>query len=115
MLLGLRTIVYPTPDLAASKAWFSDVLGAGPYFDQPFYVGFQVGGDELGLDPGADVADGPVTYWGVADIDSALAALVALGAVVHTPVRDVGEGIRLGSVRAPTGVIVGVIENPNAA
>jgi predicted enzyme related to lactoylglutathione lyase len=112
MLLGLRTIVYPAPDLAAAKAWFTQLVGAPPYFDEPFYVGFSVGGHELGLDPDADPAAGPVTYWGVADVDAAIAALVAQGADEHDPIRDVGEGIRLASVRGPGGVIVGVIENP---
>lgn len=48
MILGLRTAIYPTPDLAAGKKWYSEVLGLEPYFDQPFYVGFSVGGFELG-------------------------------------------------------------------
>ena len=62
MLLGLRTTIYPTADLEASKAWFTGLLGFGPYFDEPFYVGYEVGGYELGLNPDADVADGAVTY-----------------------------------------------------
>ena len=75
MFLGLRTVIYPAPDLAASKAWFRQVLGAEPYFDQPFYVGFQVAGYELGLDPHAEVSTGPISYWGVADADLARSAL----------------------------------------
>ncbi len=51
MLLGLRTAIYPVTDLAAAKQWYGQVLGAQPYFDQPFYVGFSVGGFELGLLP----------------------------------------------------------------
>ncbi len=112
-LLGLRTVIYPAPDLAASKEWFSELLGVDPYFDQPFYVGFEVAGYELGLDPEGDPAHGPVTYWGVADADVALAALHAAGAEPQTPVRDVGEGIRLATIREPAGSIIGVIENPN--
>jgi len=53
MILGLRTVIYPAPDLAAAKRWYSDLLGAAPYFDEPFYVGFSVGGFELGLVPDA--------------------------------------------------------------
>src|SRR3954447_26101792 len=113
MLLGLRTVVYPATDLAAAKAWFTQVLGKPPYFDEPFYVGFEVGGYELGLHPDADPADGPVTYWGVEDADAAYAALIAQGAEPHGPIADVGEGIRLGSVREPGGSLLGVIENPN--
>ena len=113
MFLGLRTVIYPAPDLAGSKAWFTRVLGAEPYFDQPYYVGFNVGGYELGLDPNADPADGPVTYWGVTNADSTFAFLVDAGATERTPVADVGEEIRLASVRQPDGSVFGIIENPN--
>lgn len=113
MLLGLRTVIYPAPDLAASKAWFTDLLGAPPYFDQPFYVGFSVGGYELGLDPSGDLATGPLTYWGVADVDTALAELKSAGAIVHSDVQDVGDGIRLAAVREPGGGVLGIIENPH--
>src|SRR5688500_8666444 len=50
-LLGLRTIIYKVPDLARAKAWYGETFGISPYFDEPFYVGFNVGGYELGLDP----------------------------------------------------------------
>jgi predicted enzyme related to lactoylglutathione lyase len=118
MFLGLRTVIYPAPDLAAAKAWFTEVLGFGPSFDEPFYVGFSVGasvgGYELGLDPTADPADGAVALWGVEDADAALAQLVAAGAtVIGDGVQDVGEGIRVASVRQPVGGVLGVIENPN--
>jgi catechol 2,3-dioxygenase-like lactoylglutathione lyase family enzyme len=113
MFLGLRTIVYPAPDLAASKAWFTEITGVEPYFDEAFYVGFEIGGYELGLVPDGDPAEGPVTYWGVEDADAAYARLVAGGATAKEPIHDVGGGIRLGSVREPGGSILGVIENPN--
>lgn len=57
MLLGLRTAIYRTPDLEAGKRWYTKVLGAAPYFDQPFYVGYNVGGYELGAEPCAEVQD----------------------------------------------------------
>jgi catechol 2,3-dioxygenase-like lactoylglutathione lyase family enzyme len=112
MFLGLRTVVYPTTDLASSKAWFAEVLGRTPYFDQPFYVGFDVGGYELGLLP-ADLAAPPTTYWGVTAADAGLAHLVAHGATVRDPVSDVGDGIRTAAAIAPDGSVVGVIENPH--
>src|ERR1043165_6639828 len=76
MLLGLRTVIYKAPDLAGAKAWYSDVFGITPYFDEPFYVGFNIGGYELGLDPDTDTRPGPggaTAYWGVADLDAVLA------------------------------------------
>ena len=115
MFLGLRTVIYPAPDLEASKAWFTRLIGSPPYFDQPFYVGYDVGRYELGLDPNADPAQGPITYWGVGDIDAALAHLVEEGATVHVPVTDVGDDIRTASVIEPSGCIIGIIENPNFA
>jgi predicted enzyme related to lactoylglutathione lyase len=115
VLLGLRTTCYPTDDLDASKAWFTEVLGVGPYFDEPFYVGFEVGGYELSLSPSMAVADGPLTYWGVPDCDAALARLVALGASVHEAVTEVGGGIRVATVVEPAGSRLGIIENPHFA
>lgn len=114
MILGLRTAIYPVPDLAAGKSFYSQVLGVEPYFDQPFYVGYAVGGFELGLIPdGTPGPDGAGALWGTADAVAELARLVQLGAAVHEPVKDVGEGIKVGSVRDPFGNVFGIIENPH--
>ena len=115
MFIGLRTTIYPAPDLAVAKDWFTKVLGIEPYFDEPFYVGYQVGGFELGLDPDADPAVGPIAYWGVSDADASLAALVLAGATMRTPVTDVGDGIRVATVLQPIGSVLGIIENPHFA
>ena len=112
MFLGLRTIVYPAPDLAASKAWWTEALGIKPYFDEPFFVGFNPGGYELGLNPAGDPADGPSTYWGVRDIAAEAERLTALGAVAVAAVEEVGDGIKLGTFRSPGGDVFGLIENP---
>jgi catechol 2,3-dioxygenase-like lactoylglutathione lyase family enzyme len=70
MFLGLRTAIYPAPDLAAARNWYSKLLEMEPYFDQPFYVGFVVGGFELGLLPNATPgATGPQPLWGVSDAE----------------------------------------------
>jgi predicted enzyme related to lactoylglutathione lyase len=114
MVLGLRTALYPVTDLAAGKAWYTRLLGCAPYFDQPFYVGFAVGGFELGLIPdGAPGVAGVQAYWGVADAATELSRLLGLGAVLHEPVRDVGDGIRVAAVRDPFGNVFGLIENPH--
>lgn len=110
---GLRTVIYPAPDLAAAKAWWTEMLGFGPYFDEPFYVGFEVGGYELGLLPDAEPAQGALTYWGVDDAADAVEQAVALGATVHAPATEVGDGIVTATVTSPTGSIVGFIFNPH--
>jgi catechol 2,3-dioxygenase-like lactoylglutathione lyase family enzyme len=81
--LGLRTVIYHAPDLDKAKAWYSSALGFAPYFDQPFYVGFNVGGYELGLDPDASTTPGGasgVAYWGVSEAEATFQRLLALGA-----------------------------------
>lgn len=114
MILGLRTAIYPAPDLAAAKRWYSELLGQAPYFDQPFYVGFSVGGFELGLLPdGRPGTDGPQPLWGVADIESAFARLLDLGASALEPITEVGEGIKVAALRDPFGNRLGIIENPH--
>ena len=112
-LEGLRTVIYPAPDLDAAKTWWTGYLGFGPYFDEPFYVGYEIGGYELGLLPTADPADGALTYWGVADVAAAVAAAIAAGATEHAPVAEVGEGIVTATVKVPTGAILGLIYNPH--
>lgn len=114
--LGLRTAKYTVVDLERARAWYTEVLGHGPYFDEPFYVGFNVAGFELGIVPdggGPLRAEAGVAYWGVADAEAAYARLIALGATPHEPVQDVGGGIRAGAVHDPFGNIFGVIENPH--
>lgn len=112
-LEGLRTVIYPTEDLQASKTWWSRFLGIEPYFDQPFYVGFSVAGYELGLLPDANREDGALVYWGVADVAVAMDVALASGATGHSPASDVGEGIVTGSVRTPDGSVLGFIHNPH--
>jgi len=114
MIHGLRTTVYPVTDLAGAKTWFTEVFGKAPYFDEPFYVGFEIGGFELGLVPdGTPGTSGATVYWGVDDIDAEVARIVGLGATVHTAVQDVGGGIRVVDLKDPFGNLLGLIYNPS--
>ncbi len=116
MLQGLRTAAYPAPDLARAKAWYMQALGTAPYFDEPFYVGFNVGGFELGLVPDAPVSRPPagvVALWGVNDVAAECARLRLIGATQHEEPKDVGGGITVGSVLDPFGNIFGLIHNPH--
>lgn len=113
MILGLRTAIYPVTDLARAKEWYTKVLGQAPYFDQPFYVGFSVGGFELGLLPdGTPGTAGPQPLWGVENAEEAMSRLLELGAQPLEAVTDVGEGIKVGAVTDPFGNRFGIIENP---
>jgi predicted enzyme related to lactoylglutathione lyase len=117
MLQGLRTATYQVKDLARAKEWYSTVLGLTPYFDQPFYVGFNVGGYELGLVPASDAgekrAPAGIAYWGVKDARDAYQHLLDFGAKAQEPVQDVGEGILIGAVYDPFGNVLGIIQNPS--
>ena len=116
MLLGLRTAIYPVTETELTKAkdWYAKVLGVSPYFDQPFYVGFSVGGFELGLLPqGTSGVQGPQPLWGVVNADEALQRLLALGAIALEAVTDVGDGIKVAAVQDPFGNRLGIIENPH--
>ena len=115
MFQGLRSHILDTDDLEATKAWYTAVLGKPPYFDEPFYVGFDVGGFELGLLPrNADkpYPAGGETYWGVADIRGAVAELQGQGGELVHDIENVGEGILMAIIKDPAGNRVGIIENP---
>jgi predicted enzyme related to lactoylglutathione lyase len=114
MINGLRTVAYPVKDLAAAKEWYTKVFGAAPYFDQPFYVGFNIGGFELGLIPdGTPGTTGSTVYWGVDDIEAEVARITALGATIHGAIQDVGESIKTVELADPFGNVLGLIYNPH--
>ena len=113
--LGLRTVIYGAPDLDRAKQWYSNAFGVEPYFDEPFYVGFNIGGYELGLDPNAQHtgAGGTLAYWGVADIAKTMDHMKSIGAEISSPPHNVGDGIKVGSIHDPFGNVIGIIENPH--
>ena len=116
MVKGLATVVYHVTDLERAKAWYADAFAQAPYFDQPFYVGFNVAGYELGLDPNPERASGPggsVAYWRVPEIEAGVRHFVSAGASVVAAVQDVGDGIRVATVADPFGNLIGLIENPH--
>jgi len=117
MILGLRTCVYfvPPDKLKEATEWYARMAGVRPYFEEPFYVGFNVGGFELGLlpDGGSPGPGGTLTYWGTADIVGEVARLEGIGAKVVRPIEDVGGDIKVATVADPYGNLVGVIQNPH--
>ena len=117
MFLGLRTVVYQVINLQEAKQWYAKVFCRQPYFDEPFYVGFNIGGFELGLDPGRNgvqpSADNVVAYWGVENCQTAFDHLLASGATAMQMPQEVGGGIVHAYVLDPFGNVLGVIENPH--
>jgi len=116
MFTGLKSIIYPSTDLDADKKFWENITGVAPYFDQPYYVGFSINGCELGLDPNASNAGltYPVTYWHVDNTKEAAKKIVADGATVFAELKDVGEGMMMGTFKDLNGNIFGIIDNPNS-
>lgn len=116
--LGLRTCIYRIPgqDLVKATEWYANALGIQPYFNEPFYVGFEVGGYELGLHPYTDTVpngENVETYWGVEDIQAAYDHWLKLGATAHEAPHEVGGEIWAATLKDPWGNIVGIIKNPH--
>ncbi len=114
MLTSIASVIHPSNDLAADTAFWRIALGTEPYFDQPFYVGFRVGDQELGLDPHA-AAEGlpyPVAYWHTTDINTTITKLTRAGATPNGGVRDVGEGVLLATLHDTAGNLFGLLQRP---
>jgi predicted enzyme related to lactoylglutathione lyase len=111
MFQKLRTVIYHTDDLSKAKKWYTDLTGIAPYFDEPYYVGFDIHGCELGLDPESHAATGigSVAYWKVDDIKGSLATCIAAGAAVHSDIQNVGGTIEIAIIIDPFGNYVGLI------
>ncbi len=114
--LGLRTVAYQVPDIEEAKKWYTSIFETTPYFDEPFYVGFNIGGYELGLVPEETtekLCDSKVlVYWGVADIEASYDRMLHNGALKHEAPHNVGGAIVVASVKDPWGNLIGLIYNP---
>ncbi|MCW2496689.1 VOC family protein [Jatrophihabitans sp.] len=110
MTQGIKTMVYPTRDAAQAKALISIVAGVAPHTDQPYYVGWNVDGQEIGLNPNGfeQGAAGPVAYWHVADVEATFAELLAAGATAVQQPTDVGGGALIATVADSDGNVIGL-------
>jgi len=115
MFKKLRTAIYQVDDITKAKEWYINVTGIQPYFDEPFYVGFDIHGYELGLHPGKAAISNTqaLAYWKVDDIGSSVKKLLDAGAVILEEITDVGGEIKVASVKDPWGNAVGLIEEAN--
>jgi predicted enzyme related to lactoylglutathione lyase len=117
MIQGLGTVIYHVADLDRAKAWYATVFQQQPYFDEPFYVGFNIAGYELGLHPPSSSVmkpgpGGSVAYWRVTDIERAVDHFVSAGAAIVSKVQNVGGGIKVADLQDPFGNVIGLIDNP---
>ncbi|UOB16332.1 VOC family protein [Abyssalbus ytuae] len=115
-ILGLRTTIYKVPDLNEAKEWYSKVFKIEPYFDEPFYVGFNIEGYELGLIP-EDIpadkkTDNVLSYWGVENIEKEYNRIISLGGIESEKVKNVGGEIVIATLKDPWGNTIGLIYNP---
>ncbi len=116
-ILGLRTAVYYVPDLEKAKLWYAKAFQIEPYFDEPFYVGLNIGGYELGLLPeeepiGEARTNNVEIYWGVENIDSAYSRFLEAGAKEHKAPQNVGGELIVATVLDPWNNAIGLIYNP---
>ena len=110
---GIKTVLHPVADLMRAKALYAALLGMDPQTDAPYYVGFDVAGQHIGLVPGGGPQGmtSPVAYWHVPDIAASLAAVSAAGAAVAEPIRDVGRGRLVATFTDLDGNVLGLIQD----
>jgi lactoylglutathione lyase len=114
-ILGLRTTIYKVNDLEKAKEWYSKAFQTQPYFDMPFYVGFNIGGYELGLQPEENPlakSDAVVSYWGVDNVEETFAFFIGLGAFSNEVPQNVGGGLVVATLNDPWKNVIGLIYNP---
>src|SRR5438093_9904285 len=117
MTSGMKTVIYPVKDIAAAKQLYGKLLDVAPSMDEVYYVGFDVEGQHVGLDPNGHGKGmtGPVGYWHVDDINKSLEALLEAGAETQEPIRDVGGGKLVATVRDADGNLIGLLQTPTGA
>jgi predicted enzyme related to lactoylglutathione lyase len=111
---GIKTVLHPVTDLAAAKAVYTALLGAPPDADSDYYVGYEAGGQHIGLVPGGGPQGmtSPVTFWEVTDIEAKLAEVTAAGATVQEAAHDVGGGRLVATVIDTDGNVLGLLQDP---
>jgi predicted enzyme related to lactoylglutathione lyase len=110
---GIKTVLHPVTDLAATKAVYTALLGIPPQTDDSYYVGFEAAGQHIGLVPGGgpQAMTSPVAYWHVPDIEAKLADVTTAGATIKDHARDVGGGRLVATVTDPDGNVLGLLQD----
>ena len=107
---GIKTIIYPVKDVTQAKTLFRKLLGVEPYSDQPYYIGFKVGDQDIGLVPNSNNA-GMTAFYHVDNIKNSLQILMDAGAEIIQDIKDVGRGRLIASAKDKDGNLIGLIEN----
>jgi predicted enzyme related to lactoylglutathione lyase len=112
MTSGMKTLIIPVKDIGTAKQLYGALLGSAPTMDQPYYVGFDLDDQHVGLDPNGHGSGmtGPLAYWHVEDINATVDALVRAGGESQQPVRDVGGGKLIATVTDADGNVVGLLQ-----
>ncbi len=110
MAKSIKLLVYPVSDVAKAKTFYNAFLGADPYTDTPYYVGYRTGDLEIGLDPRSK--DGPIAYTDVDDIQASLKEMTNAGAEVVQDITDVSNGLLIAQIKDTNGNVVGLRQEP---
>jgi predicted enzyme related to lactoylglutathione lyase len=110
---GIKTVLHPVSDLAKAKTVYTALIGVPPQHDDSYYVGYEAEGQHIGLVPagGPQGMTSSVAYWHVADIEAKLGEVVAAGATVKEPARDVGGGRLVATITDPDGNVLGLLQD----
>lgn len=109
---GIKIVLHPVSDLDKAKAVYTALLGIDPQADSAYYVGYDAGGQHIGLVPGGGGMSSPVAYWEVSDIEAKLAEVTEAGATVKESPHDVGSGRLVASFTDPDGNVLGLVQEP---
>jgi predicted enzyme related to lactoylglutathione lyase len=108
---GIKTIIYPVKDVNQAKTLFRKLLGVEPYSDQPYYIGFKIGDQDIGLVPNGGNNTGMTAFYHVDDIKNSLQILLDAGLEIIQDIKDVGKGRLIASAKDKDGNIIGLIQN----
>ena len=106
MAKSIKLFVYPVKDIGKAKTFYSKFLGVEPYVESPYYVGYRVGDQEIGLAPNSEV--GPIAYTDVEDIKASLKEMTNVGAKIVQDIKDVANGLLIAQVKDTNGNVVGL-------
>ena len=109
---GIKIVLHPVSDLDKAKAVYTALLDIDPQADSAYYVGYDAGGQHIGLVPGGGGMSSPVAYWEVSDIEAKLAEVTEAGATVKESPHDVGNGRLVASFTDPDGNVLGLVQEP---